>query len=114
MAGPSLQTIQITLLVLLLSVAAVAALARKLQTPYPVLLVLAGLIFSFIPGMPRVTLDRYSLLCRPTTTSVLRRLEHFVEGFSSKPGHDRVPRNRIGGIHGSERRRGGTVPVSGI
>jgi len=57
MAGPSLQAIQITLLVLLLSVAAVAALARKLQTPYPVLLVPAGLIFSFIPGMPRVTLD---------------------------------------------------------
>lgn len=55
MAG--LQAIQITLLVLLLSVAAVAALARKLQTPYPVLLVVAGLIFSFIPGMPRVTLD---------------------------------------------------------
>ena len=57
MAGPSLQAIQITLLVLLLSVAAVAALARKFQTPYPVLLVIAGLIFSFIPGMPRVTLD---------------------------------------------------------
>jgi monovalent cation/hydrogen antiporter len=55
--GPDLQATQITVLILLLSVAAVGALARKLETPYPILLVLAGLLFGFVPGMPRVTLD---------------------------------------------------------
>jgi monovalent cation/hydrogen antiporter len=57
MSGTTLQTTEITLLVLLLSVAAIGVLARKLHTPYSILLVIAGLLFSFFPAMPRVTLN---------------------------------------------------------
>jgi len=32
-------------------------LARKLETPYPIVLVVAGLVLSFIPGTPRVELQ---------------------------------------------------------
>src|SRR6266404_1066824 len=48
---------QIVFLLLLLFVAAFGALARKLQTPYPIVLVIAGLVLSFIPGLPRITLN---------------------------------------------------------
>ncbi|MGD1092512.1 MAG: cation:proton antiporter [Bryobacteraceae bacterium] len=42
---------------LLLFVAAFAALARRLQTPYPIVLVIAGLLLSFVPGIPKIALD---------------------------------------------------------
>ncbi len=48
---------EVVLLLLLLFIAAFAALARKLHTPYPIVLVIAGLVLSLIPGMPRITLD---------------------------------------------------------
>ena len=48
---------QLVLLLLLFSVIAFAALARKLQTPYPIVLVIAGLLLGFVPGIPKVTLD---------------------------------------------------------
>jgi CPA1 family monovalent cation:H+ antiporter len=32
-------------------------LARKLQLPYPIVLVIAGLLLSFIPGIPRITMS---------------------------------------------------------
>src|SRR5437588_10706818 len=38
-------------------VAALAVLARRLRTPYPIVLVLAGLALSFVPGIPKITLD---------------------------------------------------------
>ena len=57
MSGTGLQATQITLLILLLSVVALGALARKLQRPYPIVLVIGGLLFGFVPGMPRVTLN---------------------------------------------------------
>jgi CPA1 family monovalent cation:H+ antiporter len=48
---------EIVFLLLLLFVAAFGALARKLHTPYPIVLVLAGLVLGFIPGLPRIALD---------------------------------------------------------
>ena len=44
MQGSGIQSIEIVLLLLLLFVAGFTALARKLQTPYPIVLVLAGLV----------------------------------------------------------------------
>lgn len=38
-------------------VAALVLLARKLALPYPVVLVLAGLVMSFVPHLPKVKLD---------------------------------------------------------
>src|SRR5665213_255889 len=48
---------QLILLLLLLFVAAFGVLARKLQTPYPIVLVIAGLLLGLVPGIPRITLD---------------------------------------------------------
>jgi hypothetical protein len=57
MYGSGIQSVEIVLLLLLLFVAGFTLLARKLQIPYPIVLVVAGLILSRVPGIPRVTLN---------------------------------------------------------
>jgi Na+/H+ antiporter len=57
MSGTGLHAAELILLLLLLFVVAFAALARKLETPYPIVLVIAGLLLGFVPGMPKVTLE---------------------------------------------------------
>jgi CPA1 family monovalent cation:H+ antiporter len=42
---------------LLVAVAGLALLARKLPIPYPILLVFGGLLLSLVPGLPQVRLD---------------------------------------------------------
>ena len=42
---------------LLVGVAALSALARYISVPYPVVLVIGGALFGFIPGLPEVKLD---------------------------------------------------------
>jgi len=44
------------LVFLLLLVLGLAALAKRLQTPYPIVLVIGGLVLSFIPHIPRIEL----------------------------------------------------------
>ncbi|HZY56774.1 MAG TPA: cation:proton antiporter, partial [Rubrobacteraceae bacterium] len=44
------------ILVLLGAVAALATLAHRLGVPYPILLVLGGLVLGFVPGLPQVEL----------------------------------------------------------
>src|SRR5947208_68963 len=51
------RTLEHVLLFLLLVVSAFAAVARRINIPYPILLVLAGFALSFIPHAPRLTLD---------------------------------------------------------
>ena len=46
-----------TLILLLAAIAVFALLARRLVIPYPILLVLGGLLISFVPGLPPVPLD---------------------------------------------------------
>ena len=57
MHGAGIQSVEVVFLLLLLFVAGFTALARKLQVPYPIVLVVAGLILSFVPGIPRVALN---------------------------------------------------------
>src|SRR5215472_13489518 len=45
------------MLALLAAVAGLALLSRKLPIPYPILLVIAGLMIAVIPGLPRVPLN---------------------------------------------------------
>src|SRR3954470_4212351 len=45
-----------TIFVLLAAVAALATLANRIKVPYPILLVLGGLVLSFVPGLPRIEL----------------------------------------------------------
>jgi monovalent cation/hydrogen antiporter len=42
---------------LLVAIAGLGALARRLSIPYPIVLVIGGVIFGFIPGVPIVKLD---------------------------------------------------------
>src|SRR5919205_993790 len=46
-----------TIFVLLAAVAALATLADRIGVPYPILLVLGGLVLGFTPGLPRVELE---------------------------------------------------------
>ena len=48
---------EIVFLLLLLFVVLFGYLAKKLETPYPIVLVVGGLLLSFIPGIPRVSLN---------------------------------------------------------
>src|ERR1700731_892 len=52
--GSGIQAVQGVFLLLLVFVAMFAGLARRLKMPYPILLVIAGLLVSFVPGMPRI------------------------------------------------------------
>lgn len=46
-----------TVLALLVIVTALVTLARKFSYPYPIVLVLGGLLLGFVPGLPEVRLD---------------------------------------------------------
>jgi monovalent cation/hydrogen antiporter len=56
-SGESLHAVETVILLLLVIVAGFAVMARRLQVPYPIVLVLAGLAISFVPRIPRVPLD---------------------------------------------------------
>jgi NhaP-type Na+/H+ or K+/H+ antiporter len=56
-SGAGIQAVQAVFLLLLVFVAMFAGLARRLKLPYPILLVIAGLLLSFLPEMPRIGLD---------------------------------------------------------
>ncbi len=57
MIGGGVHGVEVVFLLLLGFVVLFAVLARKLQTPYPIVLVVAGLLLSFIPGIPKITLN---------------------------------------------------------
>jgi monovalent cation/hydrogen antiporter len=52
-----LQTVQVVILFLLFLVAIFAAIAQRINIPYPILLTLAGLGIAFVPHVPRIPLD---------------------------------------------------------
>ena len=54
---PNLERIEPFLLALLLLVAGLAALAKRLKTPYPIILVIGGLLLGFVPGIPNFPLN---------------------------------------------------------
>jgi Na+/H+ antiporter len=53
----SVHAVELVFLLLLLFVVVFASLARKIQIPYPIVLIVAGLLLSFIPGIPRITMS---------------------------------------------------------
>src|SRR5438128_1807439 len=55
--GPSISSILILVLGLMVAVVALAIIAPGLHIPYSILLVLGGLLLGFVPGLPRFTLD---------------------------------------------------------
>jgi len=57
MEAAGIHSVELIFLLLLLFVAGLAALAKRFKTPYPIILVIGGLILSFFPRVPRVELD---------------------------------------------------------
>lgn len=56
-SGAGLHALETVILLLLVMVAVFAVVAHKLKVPYPIVLVLAGLVISFVPHMPHIPLD---------------------------------------------------------
>lgn len=57
-----MQSIEVVLLVLLSVVAAITIAARRIGIPYPILMVIGGLVLGLVPGAPRVELDPETVL----------------------------------------------------
>jgi len=57
MAGNEFNHVELILLGLMLLVAALAVLAKRLQIAYPIIMVIGGLLVSLLPRMPRIRLD---------------------------------------------------------
>src|SRR5246127_3024895 len=53
----NVHALEIVFLLLLLFVVVFGVLAKKLKTPYPIVLVIGGLLLSFVPGIPRINLN---------------------------------------------------------
>jgi Na+/H+ antiporter len=53
----SIQETELIFLLLLLGVVAFGVLARKLQIPYPIVLVIGGALLGFVPGIPKIVLN---------------------------------------------------------
>jgi monovalent cation/hydrogen antiporter len=51
------ENIELIVFGLLLAIAGLAVLARVVGVPYPITLVLGGVVIGFVPGLPTVTLD---------------------------------------------------------
>src|SRR6202161_4525273 len=49
-------TVEFVFLLLLFFIVAFGILARKLSTPYPIIMVVGGLLLSFVPAVPDITL----------------------------------------------------------
>ena len=50
-------TVEVVFLLLLLFIVVFGLLARKLGTPYPIIMVVGGLLLGFVPGIPNFTLQ---------------------------------------------------------
>lgn len=57
MQASAIHDIEIIFLLLLLFAVFFGALARRLAIPYPIVLVIGGLLLSFVPGIPKITLN---------------------------------------------------------
>lgn len=57
MPSTGIHAAELILLLLLLFVVVFAALAKKLKVPYPIVLVIAGLLLGFVPHIPKIVLD---------------------------------------------------------
>jgi Na+/H+ antiporter len=52
-----IRTIELLFLLLLLFIIAFGQLARRIGTPYPIVMIIGGLLLGLIPAVPRITLD---------------------------------------------------------
>ena len=71
---------------LLIVVATLAILAKKVELPYPVLLVIGGLALGFVPGLPAVQLEpEIVFLFLLAAVALSGRAFYFLARFSRQP-----------------------------
>lgn len=81
------------LLPLITAIVLIEMLAAKLRIAYPVLLVVAGLLVSFIPGLPRIQIDPnmiffiflLTLLCQGLTLPYFIKSSRINDYFNGEP-----------------------------
>jgi len=56
------EEVELVLISLLVAVAGLAAAARAVDVPYPIVLVVGGLVLGFVPGLPEVALEPHLVL----------------------------------------------------
>jgi len=52
-----IHALEFVFLLLLLFIVVFGFVSKKLKTPYPIVLVIGGLLLSFVPGIPRISLN---------------------------------------------------------
>src|SRR6185503_1812238 len=52
-----IHALEFVFLLLLLFIVVFGFVSKKLKTPYPIVLVVGGLLLSFVPGIPRISLN---------------------------------------------------------
>ncbi|HEY1903780.1 MAG TPA: Na+/H+ antiporter [Terracidiphilus sp.] len=57
MESANIHHLELIILFMMVLVVALAAMARRFKTPYPIVLVIGGLAVSLLPGVPRVSLN---------------------------------------------------------
>jgi CPA1 family monovalent cation:H+ antiporter len=67
----NVHAVEFVFLLLLLFIVVFGMVSKKLKTPYPIVLVLGGLLLSFVPGIPRINLNPdvvFFVILPPLTT----------------------------------------------
>src|ERR671915_249501 len=116
-----MEHVELVLLFLLVTVAALTLLARVLGVPYPILLVLGGTLVGFAPGVPEIELDhrdraraaddlrgggrRARRDRRPAVGGGVRARCDRLADRSARGDGDRAPARRPAAAHGAHRGR---------
>jgi NhaP-type Na+/H+ or K+/H+ antiporter len=97
---PDIRTVELLFLLLLVFIIAFGQLARKIGTPYPIVMVIGGLLLGLIPGIPRITLDPdlIFLVVLPPLHLFLG-LDDLLAGLRVQPGQHPHARLRPGRLH---------------
>ena len=97
----SLHAVETVILLLLVLVAVFAVVARRLKVPYPIVLVVAGLVISFFPRMPKIPLEPNIGVCDfSAAVAVCVGMVDVVARVSAECGGDWAAGGGAGGLYG--------------
>ena len=101
-------------LLILVAIAIVYEVARRIGVPYPTLLVLGGLGLAFIPGLPRIDARAGPGPAGLPAAAALQRRGRIPDPRPPRePGPARPPLDRPGAVHDGPRRGRGARPGPG-
>ena len=111
----SVDDVEFILVWLLLSVVVLAAAARAVNVPYPIVLVVGGLALGLVPGLPDVTLDPDLVLVDLPAAAALRGgVLRVPERPAAQPSADLAERRRARAGDDVRRRRVAHALIDGM